>query len=502
MKLRIDGREVRVKAGATIMEAADEAGVRIPRLCHHPKLTAPGSCRICAVEVEGMPGLLMSCREQACEGMSVRTGTETVRRAREDVLEFLLANHPLDCPVCDKSGECDLQDLYVEYSRRPSRFREEKVAKVKAQRIGSGVVLDAERCIECTRCIRFLEEIAGVRELVLLGRGDQTTIGVAPGAELQSAYALCAVDLCPVGALTVAGIRFKKSAWMLTGQPTICPGCARGCHVWLDVAEGRAFRMRPREHAAINGPWMCDAGRLTYKHTALEARLGAPTILERGVREEVGWDAAVEKIAALLSAQCDSGIACVLSAAASLEENLALMMLGQEVLGAKALLSSGAPHDPSFADAILRLADRNPNTAGAELLAKARPTALPKGMGFVVLGDPHPDDLIALVSSHPSWIVNITASPPERARWADVALPKLTHFEQAGTFISHGSRVQRCEAALPPAVDARPVWDIAGLVARAMGYAWEDVSPASCLAWGVREVKGLAELLDSGEGKA
>lgn len=495
--LTIDDKQVSVREGATILEAADAAGVRIPRLCHHPKLGSPGSCRICAVEVAGEQGLLMACREPAREGMAVRTDSETVRRAREDVLEFMLANHPLDCPVCDASGECDLQDLYVEYSRRPSRFREQKAAKAKAVRAAPEIMLDAERCIACTRCIRFLEDVAGSRDLGLFGRGERTEIGVAPGTELTSLYAHCTVDLCPVGALTSADFRFQKRAWMLEARPTICTGCARGCNAWLDVAGGRAFRLRPRENDAVNGPWMCDAGRLTYKAIEDPGRPRAPLVRAGGEAREASWEEATENVAALVRGS-RAEVVCLLSAGASLEENVAVLALAREALGARRIFFSCSPSDPAFEDDFLRRADRDPNLAGVLCIASERPAGLEKQMGYLVLSEPHPDDVLAMVGARPAWVVQLTSSGGARGRWADVVLPLPTHFEQPGSFVNCGGRLERAAPAIEARGQALPAWEIARRIAHALGKAWEMDSAEASLAWGGRELAGVRALLGAG----
>lgn len=448
VKLKIDGREVEVKDGATIMEAADTAGIRIPRFCYHPRLTAPANCRICAVEVAGRDGLVMSCQEKAQSGMVVETNTEAVRRSREDVLEFMLANHPLDCPVCDRAGECDLQDYYFEHSRRPSRRNEPKVRKPKAVSAGPRVILDAERCVACTRCIRFLEEVVGVHELGLYDRGESTKIGVAPGAELSNPYSLCTVDLCPVGALTSRDFRFRKRAWLLESSPTICAGCARGCNVWLDHSDGMAVRLRPRENPQVNGEWMCDAGRMSYAVLNTDRRLSAPRVLKDGDLVDATWDEALERAGELIGSGGASDSICVLSARASMEENRAMANFSKGVLGSNKIFFSGEPLDPDFADGLLRLDDRNPNTNGARTMADHRVGEVPTGCGAVILETPAPGDIVRLIGARPAWVILLTSSKEGLGRWPDVVLPKLTHFEQAGTFVGEGLRAQRFERAI------------------------------------------------------
>ncbi len=447
--LTIDNREVTVPKGTTVLAAADMLGIAIPRFCQHPKLATPGNCRMCVVEVEGAADLVISCREPVREGMVVRTDTHEVRRARADVLEFMLLNHPLDCPVCDQSGECALQEFYFEHSLKPSRFKDPKVRKVKAKRIGPHVMLDAERCVECTRCVRFCDEVVGRHEIGLYNRGDRTEIGVAEGREFSNAYSLCAVDICPVGALTSVDFRFKKRVWELSTSPTICTGCSRGCNVWLDHADGIPYRMRPRENDAVNGMWMCDAGRMTYKALLDLRRVLTPQIPNDGETVAVSWDAALARISGLVASKAASEVAVILSALASIEENEAFARLGREVLSAKRLLYSGATEDRSFGDAILRRAELSPNLAGVLKIAEGPVRDLPSGAGLVILEEPTPDDLITIVDSRPAWILLAASMRPASARWADVVLPRATHFEQGGTYVNCDGINQKSDAIFP-----------------------------------------------------
>jgi len=494
IKLKIDGREVEVARGATIMEAADSAGVRIPRFCHHPKLSTVASCRICAVEVRGRDGLVMSCRESAEDGMDVMTSTAAVEIAREDVLEFMLANHPIDCPICDSSGECELQDAYFRHSRRRSRFSEPKVRKQKAVRAGPHVILDAERCIGCTRCVRFLGEVAGGSELGLLERGDRMEIAVLQGQELKNPYSLCAVDLCPTGALTSSDFRFKRPAWQLESSETVCAGCARGCSAWLDHARGRALRLRPRDGEA-GWQLMCDEGRMTYRELDASARLASPRIEYGGEYSDVGWEEAVARCAGLIGSARAGGMACVLSAGASVEENLALASFAKDALGTKMLLWAGQPEDRAFADEVLRVADRNPNSFGANLIAGAGIDHIEEGAGVVMIGTPSRGDVMLLMAARPAFVILITSAGNLKGSWADVMLPKLSHFEQDGTFLGEGGAIRSFRRAIDCGLDALPAWESLGRIARALERPWGLDSAGACLSWGERNVDGLGGLI-------
>ena len=478
ISLKIDGREVEVAEGVTIMEAADAAGVRIPRFCHHPKLSAVANCRICAVEIKGREGLAMSCKEEARDGMEVMTDTMAVEVAREDVLEFMLANHPIDCPICDRSGECDLQDIYFKHSRRRSRITEGKVKKPKAVVAGPHVMLDAERCIGCTRCIRFLNEFAGGGELGLFERGERTEIGVLPGMEFANPYSLCTVDLCPVGALTSSDFRFKKRAWFLKSSETICAGCARGCSAWLDHAEGVAYRLRPREE------WMCDEGRLSYRELDPTMRLASPRIVSDGEYVDVDWDGAIARARELIGAAGADKIACVLSAGASVEENLALSKFAKEALGTNAVLWAGQPDDPSFADDLIRMSDKNPNSFGVKQISERGIDQIEAGAGVVVLGTPSSGDVMLLMAARPAFVILITSATGVKGRWADVIMPKPTHFEQDGTFVGEDGTARSFSRAIECEGGAVPAWESLGHLARALGKSWDLDSAAACRGWG------------------
>ncbi|HTL48707.1 MAG TPA: 2Fe-2S iron-sulfur cluster-binding protein, partial [Verrucomicrobiae bacterium] len=273
-KLTIDGKEIEVPAGTRLIEAAKKCGIDVPFYCYHPGLSVSGNCRMCLVEVEKTPKLQIACHIQAADGMVVKTQTEQVLKTRQHVLEFLLLNHPVDCPVCDQAGECWLQDYYMKHGLYNSRLGEDKVKKPKAVPLGPTVMLDAERCILCSRCIRFCDEVSKTSELGFIQRGDHTEIAVAPGKELDNKYSGNTVDICPVGALTDRDFRFKIRVWYLKEEDSICNGCSRGCniqvHYNLDRPQHgkgeRVKRLKPRFNERVNKWWMCDEGRYGYKY--------------------------------------------------------------------------------------------------------------------------------------------------------------------------------------------------------------------------------------------
>ena len=263
--LEIDGRQVTVEAGVTVIQAADQLGLEIPHYCYHPGLSIAGNCRMCLVEVERMPKLQIACNTRVLDGMVVRTATPRVSAARQAVLEFLLLNHPIDCPVCDQAGECKLQDYYMDYGRYHSRMPlGRKVHKGKVIDIGPHVMLDQERCILCTRCTRFLDEVTHTSELGVFERGDHCNIDLFPGQRLDNPYSANVVDVCPVGALTSREFRFQARVWYLERTESVCAACSRGCNVDVYERRGEILRYRPRYNPDVNKLWMCDAGRLSY----------------------------------------------------------------------------------------------------------------------------------------------------------------------------------------------------------------------------------------------
>src|SRR5215471_8719209 len=257
--LEIDGRKIEVEDGTTVIQAADRLGIEIPHYCWHPGLTVAGNCRMCLVEIEKLPKLQIACNTRVTDGMVVQTKSEKTHVAQKAVLEFLLINHPIDCPVCDQAGECKLQEYYMDYDRQRSRVPlSGKVHKGKAIPIGPHVMLDQERCILCARCTRFLDEVTHTSELGIYERGDHSRIELAPGRTLDNLYSMNVVDICPVGALTSRDFRFKARVWYLERTESICAGCANGCNVEMYHREGRLYRFLPRANADVNAYWMCD----------------------------------------------------------------------------------------------------------------------------------------------------------------------------------------------------------------------------------------------------
>ena len=295
--ITVNGESITVPTGITVLEALKLAGIEIPSFCNHPRLEPIGACRMCLVEIEGMRGLQTACTTLVCEGMTVRTDTEEVRKAREANLEFLLTNHPLDCPVCDKGGECNLQDFVFRWGRGERRFREPQRRKAKAKPLSDFLILDQERCVLCWRCLRFLEEWAQDPELALWERGAQSYIDIFPGKPVRSKWQGNLVEVCPVGAITSRVFRFQARVWELSETESVCPLCSAGCNVKLGVKTNRLRRITPRENPAVNDIWLCDRGRFAHAFVDHPDRLKAPLIRRGDGWAEVSWDEALSFVA-------------------------------------------------------------------------------------------------------------------------------------------------------------------------------------------------------------
>jgi NADH-quinone oxidoreductase subunit G len=271
IKLFVNGEEVEVESGKNLIDAISAVGIEIPHFCYHPALGADGNCRMCLVGIEdGRPPLVPACKTPAVEGMKVQLDTEKIKKIQRDVLELELINHPIDCPVCDQAGECTLQDYYMKYDCASSRMDVEQVKKGKRMDFGCGVVHDQERCVLCGRCVRFCRQITKTGELGIVNRTDAARVVIFPGRPLDNRYALNVVDLCPVGAMTSKDFRFKQRVWFLRKDIGVCHGCSKGCNIYIDhnrekYKDDVIYRFRPRFNEQVNGYFMCDPGRLSYK---------------------------------------------------------------------------------------------------------------------------------------------------------------------------------------------------------------------------------------------
>lgn len=494
-KLTIDGKEVTARDDATIIQAAHEAGIPIPHYCYHPQLSIAGNCRMCLVELEGRPKLEIACNTPVADNMVVFTNSERVTEGRRGVLEFLLINHPLDCPICDQAGECGLQDYYMQYGLYHSRFQEEKVHGRKVVEFGPDVVFDSERCILCTRCVRFCHEISKTNELGLFERGDRAQIATFPGKTLDNPYAGNTVDICPVGALTSKDFRFKVRVWFLQETKSICPGCARGCNINVHQYNGHVYRLKPRRNDEVNASWICDAGRFAYpalnEHRTLFPQLRQPD----GAAQQVSWQAALDAVVNAFRQHSGATIGVLVSPQGTNEDQYLLAKLGAEVLsGARLVLYPGLPGDED--DFLLR-ADKNPNTRGSQDVGLPAPAtaahlaALTQGIdqGTVKVLYAIGVDLAAVFGAEAlsgltaklDCLIMQTSNELPGCEQAHVLLPSATYVERDGTFTNFQGRIQRLNPAFRPRGEALPAWQIYTRLARGLGHAWSYSSAEAVL---------------------
>src|SRR5882672_8840308 len=377
-KLTVDGKEIEVEAGTNLIEAARRLGIDVPHYCYHPSLSIAGQCRLCMVDIEKTPRPSIACNTLAADGMVVHTQTDRVKETRRSIMEFHLINHPLDCPVCDQAGECWLQIYYMQHGLYDPRMTDEKVHKPKAVPLGPHVMLDAERCILCSRCVRFCDEITHTGELGIFSRGDHSEIGLFPGTELDNKYSGNVVDICPVGALTDRDFRFQVRVWYLETAKSVCPGCARGCNIEVHVnrrrphhAEGRRVaRLKPRFNADVNQWWICDAGRYGFGSVDAKDRLLVPTRRDGETTSDATWDEAIAAVAAALRRFPPDEVGVIASPRMSNEDLVALRRL-LDICTIQRVAFGVPPRAPGDEDHILIRADKSPNALGAELIGLA-----------------------------------------------------------------------------------------------------------------------------------
>ncbi len=362
VKIIIDGRELTVPVGTTVLRAALDNGIRIPHYCYHPGLSIDGNCRMCLVEVEKMPKPVPSCHLKVQDGMVIHTDTDRIKRVRRSIVEFQLLHHPLDCPICDQSGECYLQDYYFDYDLMPSRFEFEKIKRPKAKRLSEKIVLDNERCILCRRCVRYMREILKEPVLGVFGRGNKSYIDLAPGARLEGEYQYNLADICPVGALTSLDFRFKKRVWFLRKVKSICPLCSRGCYIYLWHDDRKFYRVTSRISVEDKRFWICDRSRKLYElyNENLELK---PMLFDEELDEETLLDTIAGKLHPFIKDKRD-GIFVYLSYWNSNEETDTILEFITKILGIDRIFVGGLPNENG--DEFLYTGDRNPNRKGVE----------------------------------------------------------------------------------------------------------------------------------------
>lgn len=539
--ISIDGKQYDFESGKSIIEVALDNDIDIPHFCWHPALSVSGNCRMCFVEVQGMPKLQISCATQAADGQVVFTQSARAVKGREAIMEFLLINHPLDCPICDEAGQCKLQDYAFLHGRRESRFEEMKNRKEKRVPLGPEVLFDAERCISCSRCIRFAEEVADQPVLTFVNRGDHVTIETFPGTTFDSPYSMNVIDICPVGALTSIDFRFKARVWDMSFNDSICPGCARGCNTHVGVRNNEILRLEPRPNMKVNDYWMCDPGRLGEFEYVNENRVQGPTIRRGGSQIGVSWDEAYSEAVGKLRGLKPSEVAFVGSSRATTEDNYALAKFAREVISSHHI--SFVRHiDPHFGDDKLRVNDRSPNALGAEKIGIAPGDDLTdllqrieqgnvKGLFVLDQDIPLSDRLEEAIEKLEVLIVHAWNHTPLTAV-ADIVFAGSSYAENEGTFVNVTGTVQHVEPAVATKEnewrmgmkmsrldkfgaandrwtqgdkrDCKPAWLALQTLARLMGTTWgfaraEDVFDE--IAGSVPDFKGMTyENLDQYRG--
>ena len=469
--LTIDNQNITVEPGTTIIEAAKQLGIDVPHFCYHPHLSISGNCRMCLVEVEKMPKPQISCSLVASEGMVVKTQSENAQKWRKNVLEFILVNHPLDCPVCDQAGECKLQNYYFDHSVKGSQFKEQKVHKPKKFRLGPHVMLDDERCIMCSRCIRFCDEISKSSELGFIQRGDHTELRPFPGKQLDNPYSLNTVDICPVGALTNEDFRFKCRVWFLESAPSVCNGCSRGCNINFQSSKGTAYRYLPRENKEVNQVWLCDEGRLSYKAINENRALHVEKRNNTSQFSPINADKALQEIADAIAKLGKDSVAVVGNALSSNENNQALKKWAHELMPNAPLFFSKREASNPYSDEILIKADKNPNTQGVLKLG-FQALAPHSAKVWILLEELSEKDLKILSAKRPELIIAFTSHQGATASFADYILPITSFAEEIGTFTNFEGRIQKFTSALKPKGEMKPAWQWLKALATKLGQTW------------------------------
>jgi NADH-quinone oxidoreductase subunit G len=485
INLTIEGRPVAVAEGTMLLEAAKTVGVLIPHYCYHPGLPVAGVCRMCLVEVEKAPKLAPACATAVAEGQVVHVHSEKAREARKGVLEMLLINHPLDCPICDQAGECELQDYTFQEGRKDSRYQEPKRFN-PVEDFGGDVMYVPNRCILCTRCVRFMDDVAHDPVLNVSERGDRALIGKFEGHDLTHPWAGNVVDLCPVGALLSKDFLNKARAWELDRSASICPSCTQGCNAIVETRDNVVVRIRPRANPEVNEYFLCDHGRLNYRWMNRRDRLEAPVVATRNgrpVTNAVEWEAAIEAAAQLLRGKR----AFVL--ASPMLSNEALHLLAQiasSTRGAGAFRVERGPEAPlpGVEDLSLR-AERAANVVGAETLGFTKSDTPLGGLrdgDVLVIADHDLTDADLAAVRKASAVILIGTTLPHGLDGADVVLPITNFTEEEGTFTNIRGRVQRfLQARAAPGL-ARPSWYVLTDLLAALGQPAKFFVPSDVFA--------------------
>jgi len=475
----LDGKTVEFEPGEKILSAAMRAGIQIPHYCYHPGMSVVATCRMCMVDVIDMgngrpaPKLQTSCSMDAVEGMKVETMNEKVKDAKELVMEYLLINHPLDCPICDQSGECVLQDYSFEFGSGKSEMEYSK--RVYGWRdIGTFVALERNRCIHCTRCDRFTREITGTNEFGMFNRGHELTVDTYSDRPMINQFQGNMADICPVGAITEKEFRFKRRVWKLKKTPSICVGCSTGCNVTIEYDKNEVFRLKPRDNPDVNRWWMCDQGRLTYKDLNIrENRVAHPLGKTAEGFQEISWENAFSAIREKISElqPTSNEVIGLVDTHASNEELYLFKKMLKEGFESDQLFFPDLEWEQPVSDFFINsliTSDKSPNRAGARMLglkgvksSEEVNSKIPNGTKvLLVFGKPFEDENLLSQAGNTPLVINIAAWQSGWSETADVTLPGRLHSEKDATYTNKAGRVQRVNTAIRAFHKTRPDWMI------------------------------------------
>jgi NADH-quinone oxidoreductase subunit G len=510
-----DGKTIEVPKNVNLIDAAKIAGVDIPHFCYHPRLSVVGQCRMCLVEIEGMPKIQAACTVPLKDGLSVKTTTEKVRSARAATMEFLLINHPLDCPICDQAGECTLQDNSFGYGNQLSRFDETKRQYPTFDRtmIGPHVVADMTRCIQCTRCIRFTHEIAGTSELTFLDRGGRTLVWTHDGQPLANDWSGCAADVCPVGALTTREFRFRSRVWYLQKTKSVCPGCNVGCNISIESKDGIVYRFLPRLNPPVNDFWLCDYGRF-LSEPLNDRDVHKATVREGSAVREATGPAAVDRIAreirSAIEAKGPGSVFFLGSAHLSNEENFLLRRIADFVGSPNrdAIVDRSRPRKVKSQTVWVEGDHAGANYQGAKDMGLS-PGAGGYGLDAVLSGKASPDVIViadaafSAIADDPEkvavlrrarFVAVAARNANALTRAADVVLPAASLAEREGTFTNVQKRVQKFDRAFLPKPPVRAAWEHLLLLALALGFGDRSWTPRDLLRQIAAEVPDYGDI--------
>ncbi len=469
VNVTIDGVQLAVPKGTTIIEAAKQAGILVPHYCYHPSLPSPALCRMCLVEVEKAPKLLPACVTAVADGQVVHVESPKAKDARRSVLELLLINHPLDCPICDQAGECELQDYVFQEGRGGTRYTEYAKRYSPVEDFGPDILYVPNRCILCTRCVRFMEDVAEDPILNVSERGDRAFIGIADDQPLDHPWSGNVVDLCPVGSLLSKDFLHKARAWDLDKTASVCPGCTQGCNISVDTRDDVVVRLRPRPNLDVNRHFICDYGRANYRWMNRGDRVEAPLVREAGRHVATDWDAALDRFGQLIHAT--RGPVVILASGRASIESLGLVrrLVEGRPLTAAVQVPLGDEAPLAGVPGLALRRERAPNLAGAELLGYGRDwagaIAAARDAALVIVLDAalSEADEVALSAAHGAVVLLATVAP-DGVRNAELILPVTTMVEENGVYVNRDGRAQRFQQAKAPPGMARAAWWIAGEV--------------------------------------